>query len=288
MHKEKSLPGVSGLPVLVGVLLMWGATSWTTFVSSTAMDPQRSLLWLGAAAALGFFLLKGLFIVQPNEAKVLQLFGAYSGTAKEPGLRWANPFYVAVKVSCRTRNFETNKSKVNDANGNPIEIAAVVVWQVRDTAEAVFDVDNYEHFVHVQSESALRQLASEYPYDADDGQESLRAKAQTIADHLKDEIQDRLKHAGVKVMEARFSHLAYAPEIASAMLQRQQASAVVAARRLIVEGAVGMVEDALARLAEKNVVQLDHASKAQMVSNLLVVLCGERGAQPVVNAGSTH
>jgi regulator of protease activity HflC (stomatin/prohibitin superfamily) len=238
---------------------------------------------------LFIFLMTGLFIVNPNEGKVLQLFGRYVGTAKNPGLRYANPLFAKKRISLRVRNFESAKLKVNDLDGNPIEIAAVVVWKVVDTAEAVFEVDNYEDYVHVQSESALRNMATSYPYDAhDDAQLSLRGHTSAIADHLRKEIQDRLSRAGVEVIEARISHLAYAPEIAAAMLQRQQAGAIIAARQRIVEGAVGMVEMALEMLSAKQVVQLDEERKAAMVSNLLVVLCGDRNTQPVVNAGTLH
>lgn len=238
------------------------------------------------AAILG---LCGLFLVNPNEAKVLQLFGDYVGSARQPGLRWANPFYSKKKVSLRTRNFETGKLKVNDRTGNPIEIAAVVVWKVVDTAEALFNVDDYINFVHVQSESALRNLATQFAYVAEqEGEMALSSHAAEISGGLKVEIHDRLAQAGVDVVEARISHLAYSPEIAAAMLQRQQASAVVAARAKIVEGAVGMVEHALEMLAEKQVVDLDPERRAAMVSNLLVVLCGDRHPQPVVNAGTLY
>jgi len=228
-------------------------------------------------------------MVEPNQAAVLSLFGKYVGTVKDQGLRWNNPFYAAKKISLRTRNFESSKLKVNDLEGSPIEIAAVVVWQVHDSAEAVFNVDSYEDFVHVQSEAALRQMATSYPYDLhEDHKIALRSHSREINDHLKREIQERLERAGVTVLEARVSHLAYAPEIAQAMLQRQQAAAIIAARTRIVEGAVTIVHMALDRLAEKGVVQLDEERKAAMVSNLLVVLCGERGAQPVVNTGTLY
>jgi len=231
----------------------------------------------------------GLFLVNPNETKVLQLFGDYVGSAREAGLRWANPLYSKRKVSVRTRNFETGKLKVNDRAGNPIEIAAVVVWRVVDTAEALFNVDDYINFVHVQSESALRNLATQFAYVAEhEGEMALSSHTADISGGLKDEIQERLTQAGVEVIEARISHLAYSPEIAAAMLQRQQASAVVAARAKIVEGAVGMVEHALQMLSEKQIVELDAERKAAMVGNLLVVLCGDRHPQPVVNAGSLY
>jgi regulator of protease activity HflC (stomatin/prohibitin superfamily) len=233
--------------------------------------------------------LNGLFIVNPNEAKVLQLFGRYIGTVREPGLRWANPFYSKRKISTRVRNFESNKLKVNDHDGNPIEIAAVVVWRVVDTAEAAFEVDDYQNYVHVQSEAAVRNLATQHCYDAhEEGKMSLRANTVEIADQLRGEIQARLGKAGVEVLESRISHLAYAPEIAGAMLRRQQATAVIAARQKIVEGAVGMVDMALELLAKKHVVEMDEERKAQMVSNLLVVLCGEHDVQPVVNTGTIY
>lgn len=231
----------------------------------------------------------GFFVVNPNEARVLQLFGKYVGTVRKPGLCYANPFYSKRRVSTRVRNFETGKLKVNDKDSNPIEIAAVVVWRVVDTAEALFEVDDYDEYVQVQSEAALRGLATNYPYDAhEEGQLSLSANAAEISEKLKSEIQERLNKAGVEVIEARISHLAYAPEIASAMLQRQQASAIIAARQKIVEGAVSMVEMALHDLAKREVVELDEERKAQMVSNLLVVLCADRNPQPIVNAGTIY
>jgi regulator of protease activity HflC (stomatin/prohibitin superfamily) len=238
---------------------------------------------------IDFTLLTGLFVVNPNEAKVLQLFGRYVGTVKAPGLRWANPFFTKRRISQRIRNFETTRLKVNDRDGNPIDIAAVVVWRVVETAEACFEVDDYNNYVHVQSEAALRNLTTSYPYDTHlDHQMSLRGNTAEVAAHLKTEIQDRLSKAGVEVIEARFSHLAYAAEIAAAMLQRQQAGAIIAARQRIVEGAVGMVEMALEMLNKKGIVSLDEERKAAMVSNLLVVLCGERAAQPVVNTGTLY
>ena len=231
----------------------------------------------------------GLFMVHPNEAKVLQLFGKYVGTAHDPGLKWANPFYAKTAVSTRVRNFESSKLKVNDSRGSPIEIAAVVVWKVFDTAEALFEVDDYEGFVQIQSESALRNLSTTYPYEPHEGEgTALRSHPADIAQALRKEIQDRLDTAGVTVIEARISHLAYAPEIANAMLRRQQASAIIAARTQIVAGAVGMVEMALGELKKNNVVELDEERKATMVSNLLVVLCGEEAATPVVNTGSLY
>jgi len=240
-------------------------------------------------ALVVFILWLGLFIVNPNEAKVLQLFGRYAGTVHEQGLKWANPFYSKKKISVRVRNFETTKLKVNDKRGTPIEIAAVVVWKVVDTAEALFEVDEYEDYIHVQSESAVRGMATDYPYDTyTDGEISLTGHLGEVAERLQKEIQDRLEKAGIKVLEARISHLAYAPEIAGPMLQRQQATAIIAARQKIVEGAVGMVEMALEMLSKQNIVRLDEERKAAMVSNLLVVLCSDRATTPVVNTGSLY
>ena len=231
----------------------------------------------------------GLFMVHPNEAKVMQLFGKYVGTAHDSGLKWANPFYAKKAVSTRIRNFESSKLKVNDSRGSPIEIAAVVVWKVFDTAEALFEVDDYEEFVQIQSESALRNLSTTYPYEPHEGEgTALRSHPAVIAQALREEIQDRLEQAGVTVIEARISHLAYASEIANAMLRRQQASAIIAARTQIVAGAVGMVEMALEELKKKGVVELDEERKAAMVSNLLVVLCGEEAVTPVVNTGTLY
>jgi regulator of protease activity HflC (stomatin/prohibitin superfamily) len=257
----------------------------------TGARAESVVLALGSVAVLvlTLFLLLGLYMVEPNQASVLSLFGKYVGTVKEQGLRWNNPFYAKKKISLRTRNFESSKLKVNDLDGSPIEIASVVVWNVVDSAEAVYNVDDYESFVHIQSESALRAMATSYPYDQhEDGVISLRSHAREISKHLTEEIQERLTQAGVRVMDARISHLAYAPEIAQAMLQRQQASAIIAARTRIVEGAVSMVEMALSELSKRNVVDLDPERRAAMVSNLLVVLCGERGTQPIVNTGSIY
>ncbi|RYZ92449.1 MAG: SPFH domain-containing protein [Moraxellaceae bacterium] len=242
------------------------------------------------AALIVFICWWGFYLVQPNQGKVMQLFGRYVGTDRNTGLRWANPLYSHQSVSLRVRNFESGRLKVNDANGNPIEIAAVIVWRVVDTAEAVFEVDSYENYVTIQSEAALRNLATSYPYehDADDERLSLRSDSNAIALKLQKEVQDRLQKAGVDVLEARLSHLAYASEIAHAMLQRQQASAVLSARRIIVQGAVGMVSDALQQLSEQGVVELDTERRAAMVSNLLVVLCGDQRAQPVINAGTIY
>ncbi|GMW01008.1 MAG: membrane protein [Candidatus Hydrogenedentota bacterium] len=239
--------------------------------------------------ALWVFIAIGFYKLQPNEGAVLMLFGQYKGTSKDPGLRWTNPLYTKTKVSLRRRNFDMNTIKVNDLRGNPIEIAAVIVWRVQDTARAVFDVDNYEHYVRVQSESALRHLALSYPYDTFDGEvHSLRGSVDEVSDKLRSEVQDRVSVAGVEVEETRLSHLAYAPEIAGAMLQRQQADAIVAARARIVEGAVGMVEMALDKLEEYGKLEFDEERKMAMVSNLLVVLCGHENAKPVVNAGTLY
>jgi regulator of protease activity HflC (stomatin/prohibitin superfamily) len=275
-------PGLGMLTLFLPALMVSGLI----FLMGTGTGGPW-LIILGTLGAIVCFLgLIGLFTVSPNEAKVLQLFGNYMGTVREPGLRWVNPFFTKRSLSLRVRNFESERLKVNDLAGNPIEIAAVVVWRVVDTAEALFHVDNYDNFVHVQSESALRNMALSYPYDAHvDGKISLRSHTAEVAEHLKTEIQERLSQAGVEVLEARISHLAYAPEIAHAMLQRQQASAVVAARQTIVEGAVGMVEMALQMLSHQNIVELDNEKKAAMISNLLVVLCSERGTQPIVSAG---
>jgi SPFH domain / Band 7 family len=283
--KAWSVPG--GLMILL-FLAALAAAIWS-LVDGARANADTQTACSGIALALIALLAKGFMTVNPNEAKVITLFGKYQGTLKEPGLRWVNPFTARKRVSLRVRNFETGKLKVNDFDGNPIEIAAIVVWLVVETAEAIFQVDNYENFMQVQSESALRNLATSYPYDAhNEGQMSLRSHTAETADQLKKEIQDRLIKAGVQVIEARISHLAYAPEIASAMLQRQQASAIVAARWKIVEGAVGMVENALELLSQKHVVELDPERRAAMVSNLLVVLCSDRHTQPVVNTGTLY
>lgn len=291
MIREFERKAVGGIPVLVGLfLVLVGAVALIIYAANRTPSSPPLVVVGVVVIVLDIFLLLGLFIVNPNEAKVLQLFGRYVGTVKEPGLRWANPFFSKKVISQRVRNFESSKLKVNEKEGSPIEIAAVVVWRVIDTAEAAFEVDDYENFVHVQSEAALRNLATQHPYDSHDveGTISLRGNTAEIAQQLKAEVQDRLAKAGVEVLEARISHLAYAPEIAAAMLRRQQASAVVAARAKIVEGAVGMVEMALEMLASKQVIALDEERKAQMVSNLLVVLCGEHDAQPVVNTGTLY
>jgi regulator of protease activity HflC (stomatin/prohibitin superfamily) len=290
MIREKQVTAASGwLALAILIPLLVAIVAAIVLEVRTGAPEAWRVVALALLAALDGLCLGGLFVVNPNEGQVLQLFGAYVGTAKEPGLRWANPFYTKRRISQRVRNFESQHLKVNDIEGNPIEIAAVVVWKVVETAEACFEVDNYENFVHVQSEAALRNLATSYPYDAhDDKITSLRGQTAAVAEHLKTEIQDRLEKAGVLVIEARISHLAYAPEIAAAMLQRQQAGAIIAARQRIVEGAVGMVEMALERLSEKQILRLDEERRATMVSNLLIVLCGERAAQPVINTGSLY
>lgn len=288
MIREVTRTAASGYLALVLLPLLTIATGWQFIRAAQADD--------SLVAGISLFLLvillvcfKGFFMVHPNQAKVLQLFGTYVGSVRQTGLRWANPFYSKEPVSLRVRNFESEVLKVNDSSGNPIDIAAVVVWKVVDSAEAVFEVDDYESFVRIQSEAALRNLATSYPYEAhDDSQIALRSDPQAIAEKLRDEVQARLDKAGVEVIEARISHLAYAQEIASSMLKRQQAAAVVAARRQIVDGAVGMVRMALTELEEQGVVDLDEERKANMVCNLLVVLCGEENARPVLNAGSLY
>jgi len=288
MIREAERSGIPGLPMLLFLLVGLGLVAWAVVgaVKDQALVPV--LAWM-AVEIIVIVCLFGFFIVNPNEGRVMQLFGDYKGTVKTAGLRWANPFYSKRHISLRVRNFESGHLKVNDSDGNPIEIAAVVVWRVVDTAEAVFEVDNYENYVKVQTEAAVRNLATRYSYDAhEEHQTSLRGSTAAVAKDLQDEVQERLAKAGVDVIEARLSHLAYAPEIAAAMLRRQQAGAIIAARQKIVEGAVGMVDMALARLAESNQVQLDEERKAAMVSNLLVVLCSDRDAQPVVNTGTLY
>jgi regulator of protease activity HflC (stomatin/prohibitin superfamily) len=288
MIRERETHALPGLPMLLVLLVATALSIWGVIDAAIDEAPWLAILYVVVTLLL-VVLMAGLFIVNPNEAKVLQFFGDYVGTVKTPGLRWANPLYSKKRVSQRVRNFESGKLKVNDNEGNPIEIAAVVVWRVVDTAEAVFEVDDYNNYVMVQSESALRNLATSYTYDAhDESTISLRGTTQVVADHLKREIQDRLNRAGVEVMEARISHLAYAPEIAHAMLQRQQAGAIIAARQRIVEGAVGMVEMALEMLSKREIVALDDERKAAMVSNLLVVLCGDKSTQPIINTGTIY
>jgi regulator of protease activity HflC (stomatin/prohibitin superfamily) len=286
--KENPIRSLPGIPVLLGVIVIELLCAWLFFAGIQAGVPAGPIAAI-VVAALGIFVLIGLYMVEPNQAAVLSLFGKYIGTVKDNGLRWNNPFFGKRKVSQRVRNFESGKLKVNELDGSPIEIAAVIVWQVVDSAEAVYNVDDYESFVHIQSESALRTMATSYPYDQhEDGQVALRSHATEISKHLRDELSERLADAGVQVIDARISHLAYAPEIAQAMLQRQQANAIIAARTRIVAGAVGMVEMALNELQKNGVVQLDEERKAAMVSNLLVVLCGDRSTQPIVNAGTLY
>lgn len=288
MIREQVRKVSSGYLMLVLLAILQLGSGYLVFRAILA-ESIPGLIAAVLASVIVLIMWAGLFMIHPNEAKVLQLFGKYVGTAHDPGLKWANPFFAKTPVSTRVRNFESSKLKVNDSNGSPIEIAAVVVWKVFDTAEALFEVDDYEEFVQIQSESALRNLSTTFPYEPHEGEGlALRSNPVEIAQALREEIQDRLEQAGVTVVEARISHLAYAPEIANAMLRRQQASAIIAARTQIVRGAVGMVDMALDELRENNVVELDEERKAAMVSNLLVVLCGEEGAQPVLNTGSLY
>lgn len=291
--KEQPIRSLNGLAVLAAILGIAGIAGVVFLVGITGAGGVRPspVLLLGSVVLMMVAVLPliGLYTVQPNQAAVLSLFGKYVGTVKDNGLRWNNPFYAKRRVSQRVRNFESGKLKVNELDGSPIEIAAVIVWQVVDASEAVYNVDDYESFVHIQSESALRAMATSYPYDQhEEGQLSLRSHASEISLHLKNELAERLADAGVQIIDARISHLAYAAEIAQAMLQRQQANAVIAARTRIVAGAVGMVEMALSELQKNGVVQLDEERKAHMVSNLLTVLCSDRGTQPVINAGSLY
>jgi regulator of protease activity HflC (stomatin/prohibitin superfamily) len=288
MTRESARRTASGY-VAFAVLLLVSVAVGFWFYSAIQVEAVGLIVAAGVTGVIVLVLWAGFFMVNPNEARVLQLFGAYVGSERTTGLRWANPLFTKAKVSVRIRNFETAKLKVNDLNSNPIEVASVVVWRVVDTAEAMFEVDDYVEYVHVQSEAALRTTVTNYPYDAfEEGQMSLSHNMTEIAEQLKVDVQDRLSKAGVQVIEARISHLAYAPEIASAMLQRQQASAIIAARQKIVEGAVGMVEMALTMLSQQKLVDLDEERKANMVSNLLVVLCADRNPQPIVNAGSLY
>jgi regulator of protease activity HflC (stomatin/prohibitin superfamily) len=288
MNTEKKIQARPGIPML---LLFLALFVLDLFLLVYAGKNRITPLLIAAIFMIPVLIvmLVGFFMVNPNESKVLQLFGKYIGTVSDPGLRWANPFYAKKAVSLRVRNFESGQLKVNDSAGNPIEIATVVVWRVVDTAEAIFEVDNYESFVHIQTEAALRNLATAHPYEShNDEKMTLRSDPQDIANLLQKEVQDRLEKAGVEVIEARISHLAYAQEIAASMLKRQQAQAIVAARTQIVAGAVGMVEIALNQLSERKIIELDDERKAAMVSNLLVVLCGEENVKPVVNSGSLY
>ena len=287
MIRERQYNTISGWLMLPVIVLGFGLTIWQVVQAATVESPLI-LLW-GLGIAFMVVLVFGFFIINPNDAKVLTLFGKYAGSVKKDGFHWANPLFKLHKVSLKIHNFESTKIKVNDHEGNPIEIAAIVVWRVVETAEALFEVESYSQYLKVQSEAAVRNLASQYPYDAYvEGQKSLRANTAEVADHMKAEVQERLSKAGLEVLETRISHLAYAPEIAAAMLQRQQAGAIIAARQRIVEGAVGMVEMALEMLSHREIVELDNERKAAMVSNLLVVLCGDRNTQPVINAGTIY
>jgi regulator of protease activity HflC (stomatin/prohibitin superfamily) len=294
MSNEKIITVSSGWQMLGTVLMVllgaFAATIFVIVIAANGADVAAFLLFLTIPALLaGLVLLGGFFTLQPNEARVLILFGEYRGTVRESGFYWTNPFMTKLKISLRSRNMETQRLKVNDKRGNPIEIAAVVVWQVAETAQAVFDVDRYEEYVKIQSESALRHLANSYAYDhGEEGEVTLRSDVDDVSRALQVELQERLQKAGVVVTEARLTHLAYAPEIANAMLRRQQAEAIIAARQKIVHGAVSMVQMALEDLAAKEVVDLDNERKASMVSNLLVVLCGESEATPVINTGTLY
>jgi regulator of protease activity HflC (stomatin/prohibitin superfamily) len=287
MHREKNFKAGSGWSWLFIDLAMYAAV---IYMFIDAIVQQRPVEFIPSTVILiaAILVSVGFFVINPNEAAALLLFGSYKGTCKHNGFRFANPFFTKIKLSLKARNLNGERLKVNDSSGNPIEIAVVVVWKVDNTAEALFDVDDFEEYVQTQSEAAVRQLASAYPYDGPEDQLTLRGTTEEINEHLQKALQERLGRAGVKVVEARLSHLAYALEIAHAMLQRQQATAVVAARQKIVEGAVGMVEMALAELNEKQIVELDEERKATMVSNLLVVLCSENAAQPVVNTGTLY
>lgn len=283
MKEERKFTAASGyLFLLLGILVATGM----------AISFINEIYWLGATLiVLTFLILPGLMVVNPNESIVMVLFGAYRGTVKTNGFWWALPFYVRKKISLRARNFDSEPIKVNDRNGNPIKIGLVLVWKVDNTYKAAFDVDNYEHFVLVQSDAALRKLAGLYPYDNWEGHDdklTLRSGGEEVNDELEREIRERLNIAGINVIEARINYIAYAEEIAGAMLRRQQATAVVAARFKIVEGAVSMVEMALEQLSQKGIIELDEEKKAAMVSNLMVVLCGDKDANPVINAGTLH
>ena len=284
--KERVLTPAPGLLTLFA--LLGGLLLCVVVVIAGGANHIGAFVGVGIVAGIVLlFMLGGIFVVNPNEAKVLVLFGKYAGSVREPGMYWANPWLKRTSISLRNRNFESAKLKVNDHDGNPIEIAAIIVWKVVDSAEATFEVENYTDYVRVQSESAVRGLATLHPYDAhQEGQLSLRANTQEVAEQLKKELQERVTKAGVDVSEARISHLAYSPEIAGAMLRRQQASAIIAARQKIVEGAVSMVEMALTQLTDRKIVSMNEERKASMVSNLMVVLCSEHNAQPVLSMGS--
>ncbi len=284
---EKRASKTNGFIALFIVIALFALDIFLLVLMVNTNDP--SMLWFFFPLALiSFISFGGFMIVQPNESKVLMLFGKYTGTVKDSGFWWVNPFTVKKHVTLRIRNFNSERLKVNDLHGNPIEIATVIVWRVVDSARAIFDVQNYEQFVAIQSETAIRSMASEYPYDVDDDQPSLRGTPLEIAENLKNTLQTRLEVAGVEIIESRISHLAYAQEIAQAMLRRQQAQAVIAARAKIVEGAVGMVQMALKALSEQNIVNLDEDKKATMVNNLMVALVSETSTQPVINTGTLY
>ena len=296
MMKEKQAVSVGGGLALLMWLGAWAGSGYffakgARHVAATGQPNGAVMAWLAACALLvaGVLILAGLKVIEPNEARVVQFLGNYVGTVRVTGLRWVNPFSSTTKVSLRARSFETPVIKVNDQGGNPVEVAAVIVWQVADTAKALFSVQEYATFVHKQSEAAIRRLAAHYPYDSHQPDElSLRGSMDEVAAHLVREINEHVVAAGVEITDARIAHLAYAQEIAQAMLQRQQAAAIIAARTQIVEGAVSMVQMALHQLSERGIVELDPERKATMVSNLLVVLCGERGTQPVINTGTIY
>jgi regulator of protease activity HflC (stomatin/prohibitin superfamily) len=288
--KERDAISFSGwFALLIGLGSIAAAIAVFAMIKQHQQEPAK---YIGGGIGLivfGLIMLSGCMVIGPNEARVMTFFGRYTGSVKTPGLRWINPFTNKRQVSLRVRNFETAKIKVNDLDGNPIEIGAVIVWRVIDTAQAMFDVENFPSYVQIQAESALRNLAMHHPYDShDDNAVSLRGQSEVVAEQLRKEVNERIQAAGCEVVDARIAHLAYAPEIAQAMLQRQQAGAIIAARQRIVEGAVSMVEMALEQLSRRHIVELDHERKAAMVSNLLVVLCGERATQPVVNAGTLY
>ncbi|MEJ2495554.1 MAG: SPFH domain-containing protein [Ignavibacteriaceae bacterium] len=285
---EKSGNKLNGFLMLFVSVVLLALDIYLLVMGINARNP--SFLWIFIPVFIIFFLIWfGFAIVQPNDSRVLILFGKYTGTIRDSGFWWVNPFTIKTRVSLRIRNFNSEKIKVNDLHGNPIEIAAVVVWKVIDSARAIFDVENYEQFVDIQAETAIRSLASEYPYDTNEGEkESLRSSPTEVAENLQKELQSRLEVAGVEIVEARITHLAYAQEIAQAMLRRQQAQAIVAARFKIVEGAVGMVENALRALSEQKIIDLDEEKKAQMVNNLMVALVADREAQPVINTGTLY
>lgn len=288
MTREFLRKAAPGLPVLFALLAGMAIGGWFIYAGITGRSVTTVAIAAGAIL-ICLFLCAGLFTVEPNEAKVLQLFGTYKGTVRQQGLFFANPFFTKKRITLRARNFETARLKVNDKHSNPVEIAAIVVWRVIDSAEALFEVENVETYVMTQSESALRALATKYPYDAHaEGEFSLSVNPDEIATELSIQLTERFAKAGVEVIESRVSHLAYAPEIAGVMLQRQQASAMIAARAKIVEGAVGMVDMALTMIEERGMAKLDPERRAAMVSNLLVVLCGERSAQPVLNTGTIY